>query len=274
MKRKTGIWAEIKKNNIFSLSACLFVFLFLSCGLDTFYVMDPPITDHTAVYSSTDYATNYFLFRTSETTSHNKDYNGSAGFKFLGTEVYYKIYNNYSTMNSDISRVENYLDADDPTSASDYIINNSNMNYRTLAISSGDYSPLIKNESNNRYVYIRLTDFEKDGPFQQGICLNDSQAISTYDSSMSLKYGSQIVYPRRNISKSGCTFNFGGDDDDYDLVPLSDDEDVKYSSSVSEEGVWYVNMYAISTGYDTSYTIYYSEPLHLGSVSIKVGEDN
>ena len=53
---------------------------------------------------------------------------------------------------------------------------------------------------------------------------------------------------------------------------MQSDEDVKGRAS---NGIWYVNMYAVSVGRDASYTPYYSLVCHLGSVAIdENSEDN
>ena len=55
---------------------------FASCGLDTFYYLEPPKTDgHTTKYTSDDRAQLYFSFLTNE-EGDNSDY-GSSDFFFL-----------------------------------------------------------------------------------------------------------------------------------------------------------------------------------------------
>ena len=52
----------------------LFAMLFVSCGLDTFYYLEPPKTDgHTTKYTSTDRPQLYFSFLTNE-EGDNSDY--------------------------------------------------------------------------------------------------------------------------------------------------------------------------------------------------------
>ena len=74
----------------FLLTGCLILFN-LSCGLDTFYVIDAPHhNEHIPEWDNPDIATDsYFEFWTVD-----KDYDS---VKFLGTDVYYKIYNQFST---------------------------------------------------------------------------------------------------------------------------------------------------------------------------------
>ncbi|MBQ2481529.1 MAG: hypothetical protein II516_09795, partial [Treponema sp.] len=76
----------------------------------------------------------------------------------------------------------------------------------------------------------------------------------------------QPVMPRRYIN-SNYGFNFGQDDNNP--LPKNGDADVNYSSSSSDSGTWYVDMYAVSVGRDTSYSTSYSKVLFLGSVKIQ-----
>ena len=87
--------AFCRKRTIFSLllTGCLILFN-LSCGLDTFYVIDGPTNViHKPDCSSIDYSENYFDFFTAD-----KEYDN---IRFLGTEVYYKIYKSSTRLNTE-----------------------------------------------------------------------------------------------------------------------------------------------------------------------------
>ncbi|MBQ5450514.1 MAG: hypothetical protein IIT57_10795, partial [Treponema sp.] len=101
--------------------------------------------------------------------------------------------------------------------------------------------------------------------FQQGICISN-QSMTKYDPSKALMHNGQPVMPRRYIN-SNYGFNFGQDDNNP--LPKNGDADVNYSGSASESGSWYVDMYAVSVGRDTSYSTSYSKVLFLGSVKIQ-----
>lgn len=260
------------KKNLRYTVALIFSMLLCTCGLDTFYYLDPPVTDgHTAYYTASDPLTLYFSFITNEESSLGDNYlffESGSDFSFLGTEVYYKIYNNYSTMVS----VENSINSLNSSSsnysqAAESLIES--RGYKPLKLSRGNFSPLIQagGSPQNRHVYIRLNDYGTETDYQSGICVGTSQ-MSKYTPSSALTYAGSAVYPRRFIdSKYG--FNFGKDDDNP--VPANGDSDVYYTSA-SEEGVWYVDMYAISIGRDSSYSTSYSKVLFLGS--IKISEDD
>ena len=57
------------------------LFLFASCGLESFYYLDPPKEDRLVLYTNSDRTLDYFSFRTNEGSEPNI----SLGeFEFLG----------------------------------------------------------------------------------------------------------------------------------------------------------------------------------------------
>ena len=263
-------------NRLFSLrklkypAAFAFLLLLEACGLDTFYYLDPPITDgHTSYYTTEDGIYRYFSFVTNEESSlgdNDQYFSSSSELVFLGTEVYYKIYNNYSTMVS----AENAIDSLN-SSSSNYAAAAESLiesrGYKPLKFSSGSFIPLVEAGSspNNRHVYIRLNDYGTEVDYSKGICIS-SQPMDRYSPADALMHNGQPVMPRRYIN-SNYGFNFGQDDNNP--LPKNGDADVNYSSSSSDSGTWYVDMYAVSVGRDTSYSTSYSKVLFLGSVKIQ-----
>src|SRR5574344_1019152 len=269
---KAGTKGEHYSTIVVLLVACFFLAFTSSCGLDSYYVLDAPLSDgHTAEYSTTDYTSKYFSFLTYENGT-NADYlTSSSEFKFLGTEVYYKIFNNYDTMVSYQSAVSSLNSTSYYSSAAEKMIDT--QGYKPLRLSTGSITPLIKATGSNKYVYIRLTDYDTSDDFQQGICVGGS-AMKSYDSTNALQYNGTAVFPRRYIN-SKYTFNFGDTSNtETGKVPAKGDEDVCWSDTTTTEGTWYVHMYAVSLGRDTTYTTSYSLVLHLGSVSIIQGSTN
>ena len=250
------------KNGILKLSFFLFAAILISaCGLDTFYYVDGPVSDgHIASYSSSDTLFDYFSCRTTEESpSENQYMFGSSECIFLGTEIYYKIYNNVSTMLSTESSIENMAsDSSSASSSASYLIDTKG--YKPLKLSSGAIFPLIKAGSspNNRFIYIKLTDAEP-------ICISNS-VMNIYTPGNELLVDGTAVLPRRYID-SAKGFSFGLDDNNP--VPLQTDEDVTWSDTATEDGVWYVDMYAVSIARDVNYTMQYSRPYLMGSVSIR-----
>lgn len=263
---KAGIQKERTAGIVVLTVACFFLFLMTGCGLDTYPVLFAPYSDgHTAYYDSDDFTQRYFSLRT------NDSENSSSSVKFKGTEIYYKIFNNYSTMVSYQSAVSTLNTDSNYTAAAEKMIDT--QGYKTLKLSTGSITPLVKATGDNRYVYIRLTDYGTSEAYSQGICLA-GEVLKTFSLADALTYNGTAVYPRRSINQK-YTFNFGGNNTDTDLVPIKTDEDVCWTDTTTKEKTWYVDLYAVSVGIDTStWTTYYSPVLHLGSTSIVEGEDN
>ena len=271
---KKAVLNYMKKNKISFLifiMNCFILFNF-SCGLESFYYLDPPKTDgHINDASSSDAVLRYFSFLTTETGENSQYINSSFDFSFQGTEVYYKIYNDYDTMLSVESYIDNLNLDDDVSNVAEILIDSKG--YVPLATSMGNVSPLIPAVGTNRYVYIRLNDLDSDA-YRSVICVSN-EALSNYDESKIISPGP--FFPRRSINmKYG--FNFNSEDEDYNPLPKEGDEDVTWTSVSSgesdEEGLWYVDMYAVSKGRDSSYTTSYSKVLFLGSVVINESDYN
>nr|MCR5401174.1 hypothetical protein [Treponema sp.] len=72
------------------------LFLFSACGLESYIYIDAPTVTHSTPTYETLPDNSYFEF----TTNENSDKPA-----FLGTAIYYKIYNNYTTMASQVSSI-------------------------------------------------------------------------------------------------------------------------------------------------------------------------
>ncbi|MBR4386838.1 MAG: hypothetical protein IKP51_09990 [Treponema sp.] len=248
--------------------AFAFLLLLEACGLDSFYYLDPPVTDgHISYYTTEDGILRYFSFVTNEESSlgdNDQYFSSSSELVFLGTEVYYKIYTSYSTM----VNVENAIDSLN-SSSSNYAAAAESLiesrGYKPLKFSHGSFSPLVEAGSspNNRHVYIRLNDYGSETDYSKGICISN-HPMDKYSLSDALMHNGNPVLPRRYIN-ANYGFNFGQDDNNP--LPKSGDADVNYSGSPSG-GIWYVDMYAVSVGRDTSYSTSYSKVLFLGSTKI------
>ena len=254
------------------LSACLILFSLGSCGLDTFYYLDEPKSDghqNLAVEGESDYLQDYFTCLSNEEASTGSNYeyfDSSSDFKFLGTEVVYRIYNSLSTLNSAVSSIESMASStSSSTNAATNLIETKG--YKPLKLDKGSVAPLMQAGStpNNRHLYVRLTSYGEDPKFQSSICISD-MTLTTFEEDAALRKNGEIVKPRRYIDNSfGFEFNSG---DENNPVPKSDDDDVTYSSTATEDGVWYVDMFALSVGRDATFTTTYSIPYHMGSVRI------
>ena len=127
--KKTRIIFNINKLLFICILSCL-SFFNLSCGLDTYIVVNPP----TKIFKQTNYNTTqfnelYFEFDTEEDMGDTYP----SDFKFLGTEIYYKIYSTSDLLESDTSYLKS-LAGSTETSANlaDKLINN--YKYKPLKI--------------------------------------------------------------------------------------------------------------------------------------------
>lgn len=237
--------AFCRKRIIFSLAltGCLILFN-LSCGLDTFYVVDAPSNViHQPDCTSIEYSDNYFEFYTVD-----RDYDS---IKFLGTDVYYKVYKSTSRLKTEAEDLQAAANRDDSNNSSaDKLI----QSYHFQPLRGAGYEDkvvLIPTSGTNQRVSIRLSDY-------QGIYL----AQITLDGENIYGSGSRVI-PVRNLPDSP-SFNFSSNQ-----TPKNEDADVNTSGSSSDKD-WYVSLFALAIGQDTTYTPIYSNILYLGSVKIPV----
>lgn len=253
---------------IFFFLCCLFGFT--ACGLDEFYELDPPVRCNNQPDTDTEFASRYFEFTTNETGENNKNYiDPSSSFKFLGTAIYYKIYNNLEKMQTDITQISALINSTNYSNAVSKI--RETLSYQELGTvkiedtqrKETSINPLISAQGKNRTVYIRLTNYQDTKEFSARILIDKEP----------LKAGDFELYPSRSGSNKSFDFGRTEDDKEVHVEPSQGDVDFVYGTfTESENKKYYVNMYAIAVGRDTTYTNYYSNALHLGSVSITATE--
>ena len=81
---------KLLKLFFFHFFSCILLFL-SSCGLDEYYEINAPYIRNNDPDYETEYDNRYFSFVTNDSDSGVE---AGAGFSFLGTAIYYKIYNN------------------------------------------------------------------------------------------------------------------------------------------------------------------------------------
>jgi hypothetical protein len=297
--KTTGIFSLHLKAviSLFSLAAGLFCLT--SCGLDEYYILEPPtVAYNTSYYSTADYTKWFYEFKTNETA--NSDYYASkkAGFVFLGTEIYYKIYNNYSTLASEKSAISSVNTSSNYSAAATRMIET--YTYQTLTTyPSMSWSPFVECAQSNRTVYIRLTQTGTGYEYRAAIALGTTSTVAdlsyigqyngttdsfTYNATTDVWTGASsgtvsysdidFVVPCRNGTTNSFDFFNNIDDDNegtlkYGVEPSSGDSDYKYSSTASADNTYYVQLYAVAVGRDSNYTNSYSLVLDLGTVPIE-----
>lgn len=247
----------------FLLVACLFLFN-LSCGLDTYEVFESPEqyihqpeADELGEYDR------YFEFYTNEPSS-----SGSySTISYLGTSVYYKIYNSKAQAETEknilISRSE---DSENSANASTYMM--STYAYQELLSSSGRNTVLIPTAYKNQLVHIRLNNSSAGNA---GILVDGKNIKNSAEASLPRRYKDDLSFNFDSYDKErndGRVKVYNNEGSDVDL-------DVKYlsTSPSSEEndiqnGVWYVVMFAVGVARDMTFTLNYSNILYLGTVKI------
>ena len=255
------------------------LFLFADCGLESFYFLDAPVTDGHSypTYDSSDPLSFCFRFMTAEQSENNSQYIGSgAEFSFKGTEVYYKIYNNFNTMKSNENTIDNLNTSSTASvsAAADRLLGS--FRYQPLCFTGGSdvvsETPFVAASGTDRYVYIKLNDYGSSDDYKSSICIGD-HSFDSFESASSVMEKGIAVRPVRKLDKP-YGFNFNADDEDNNPLPVKDDPDVNLSETPSEEGKWYVDMYAFSYGSDTTPTPSYSRVLFLGSITITESDYN
>lgn len=250
--RKTNfcIRTGLKKYVLWYCSLFLFL-LFTGCGLDTYYSVDNNMSlIHGPSYEASDYSEHYFEFISARNSN-----SGNSSFYFSGTEIYYRIYTNTSTLltnNASISSVNttsNYNGAFQRLQS---------LGYKELRTAENHSSPIISGNDGGKKIYIRLTNYQDDANYSARILIN----------------GSKLGTPRRTVTKHSFDFGRYSKDEVLNALPLSGDEDASIGGFTTGN-VYYVDLYAVASGRDTTFTNYYSTVLHLGTVPIDAGkEDN
>ena len=241
-----------RKRRFFSCfpAGCLILFnlfLFTACGLDTFYVINAPSRiGNEPTYASIDEADNFLEFYT-------KVEDQNEGIRFLGTDVYYKIYTDSSRLNSEHSSIMQLANSENTSNqAADRMI----ISYRFQPLFSSkkdsEHSVLIKTpekkeDREDRKVRIRLVNFE---PFEKA-----QITVS----------GNEMGIPLRSIPNNP-SFDFFAQS--AETRPKNDDADANISTSSAEPEEYYVSMFAVAVGQDNTYARLYSNVLYLGSVKI------
>lgn len=250
------------------------VFVLNSCGMDAVYYLYAPTSTYnvptitSANYSnpSANYETAYCSFKTQQAS--NAQYTSEdSPYQFLGTAIYYRIYNNYETMNSDISAISTKISSTNEADAATYIMETKK--YQPLRASGTSNDPLIpanKTDTNDT-VYIRLTNYQSEEMFSARILVGDGCESGSG--------GTNYGVPLRNVTEN-YNFDFGRKQgsENKKVIPQSGDADVTISSTAKASGVWYVALYAIGVGRDESFTTSYSNALHLGAVAISENDEN
>lgn len=212
-------------------------------------------------YTNSDATLSYFEFYASGNSNA-----GNSEFLYIGTTVYYKIYSNVSSMLSHHKSILAVNNSNDYSAAAERMIG---YGYQELNTNMGNVSPLVPKGMEGYYVRIRLTNYYED---------IDASNAARIEICPSKNVAAVATYIPRRSRGANYSFDFGrrgktGYDTSikYD-APASGDED--FNGSVPSDNKYYVAMYAVSLGRDTTFTNYYSNVTYLGSMTINAGNEN
>ncbi len=219
---------------------CLILFN-LSCGLDNIPVVHGPnATIHSPTHTNNDYEYNYFLFKVGPDNPE---------IKFVGTEVYYKIYKSVSTLDTQVNDLISISNKDDSDISAKKMIET--YLYQPLRTKEHYYDNILisKNVPEDTEIYIRLNNYTDEYLAQV--------KIGNSEHGIPVRYLPEPQY-----------FTFS--ELPADLKPKTDDVDVNANGSSSDPEMWFVSMFAIAVGQDENYSRLYSNVLYLGSVKIPI----
>ncbi len=128
---------------------------FMSCGLEETIKVEAPVkTVSTPLYSDTDYSNRYCGFVTVEEANSDMD-----NAKFIGTEIYYKIYNNYSALTSQRSAITSVNTASNGTAAATKLEGYTFQKLITYP-QIGDVSCFVPSENSDRVIIFRPKSYK------------------------------------------------------------------------------------------------------------------
>ncbi|MBR7064706.1 MAG: hypothetical protein IKI31_06145, partial [Treponema sp.] len=213
---------------------------------------------------------NYFEFTTNDVD--NRKLTGGS-FTYLGTAVYYKIYDSKTTVTSETNTIEN-KNTSTSSNAATYIIES--LKYQPLALDNVAKPVLIDEDVSNRRIYIRLTNDSTAVDPSSGKPMREAKLIIDFAKDTTVT-GSGV--PKRNVynatTKELLTFDFGRNQTNITekIIPQNDDVDSSINNASSTE--FYICAYAVAVGRDETYSMYYSPVAYLGCITVdSTNEDN
>lgn len=229
--------------------SCIF---FISCGLETVSYITAPELNY--LPENTDSLQRIYQFTTSDSLNSDEP-------TYVGTTIYYRIYNNKTKMNSDINSIQNVND-----DVVDVGFNRMrDLNFVELGSSKKSLldSPLFERKFIDEEIIVRL--------YREG----DSELFYPYfevGGNYIQASGINVIPLRAEASKSFQFYDYLTDEKTDDF-PQPDDIDVQYDSS-AQDTKWYVCAYAVSVGFiSETYSNYYSQLVYLGYIVVKPSYD-
>ena len=269
---------------------------FCSCGLDeTYELAEPTVRLNYSTYDTSDPLSWYCEFETAKQDSDLKEY-----LNYLGTGVYYKIYNNYSTLVSQRSSITSLNTSSNGSSAATRMIQT--LGFQSLGTNPNlSWAVFVKEDfDSSSYVKFRLksrpsADYSSGSMTAGSLAMiakragdaDDYAYVGYSGGEQSYTYTAssgtwsadfdtiRFVVPFRYDNSHSFDFFDDDDDDDdgnRDIEPENGDSDYYYSSSASAEDTYYVQLFAVSIARSGTYEMSYSLVLDLGAIPIIKGQ--
>ncbi len=258
--------AGFMQKNLFLLILCITAGIFVSsCGLEEVLSLDAPtVTQNNPLYSGDDPLYYYHAFYTEEAKQPEE---------FIGTEVYYKIYNNYSSLNSQRSAILSVNTSSNSSAAATRMIET--YTYQPLGTSENTGNVVfVPSTGVNRRIIIRVKNYQNGTGYSGDSDRYHFAACVRIADSL---YEPYIPY-RTGNSKSFDFFDYDEDNKGgtRDVEPAEGDTDYYYNSSGFSDGydnTYFVQLFAVAKAWNTTTCApSYSLVLDLGSVPIRKGE--
>ncbi len=257
--------AGFMQRKLILLILCITAGIFVSsCGLEEVLSLDSPtVTQNNPLYSGDDPLYYYHSFDTEEKNQPDE---------FIGTEIYYKIYNNYSSLNSHRSSILAVNTTSNSSAAATRMIET--YTYQPLGTSENTGNVVfVPASGSNTRVLFRVKNYMSGGGYSSDDDRYNFAACIRIDGS----YKDYIPY-RTGNAKSFDFFDYDEDDKEKtrDVEPAEGDSDYYYNSSGfsdSYDNTYFVQFFAVAKAWNTTTCApSYSLVLDLGSVPIKKGE--
>lgn len=271
--------------------------LFFSCGLEEIITVNAPETTYIdTLYSSNEPLSWYCSFATEE---------GGQPDSFVGTEVYYKIYNNSSNLATQCNAIKSVNTTSNASAAATRMI--TTYSYQPLSVepSVSGQTVFVPNSGGNTKITFRpktrtgnenysgeifeqfracvkyedqLRGFVFGGSALMFLYYDSSTESWSYSSSYNasgsgytaVDYSDiNFLIPYRSNGKSFDFFDELDTDSDENVEPEEGDDDYYYNSTASADNTYYVQFFAVGVAFDTAnLTNSYSRVLDLGSIPI------
>ncbi len=207
------------------------IFILSACGIKVFQSIDPPINANNPNIANGNEITSPELLNKFSFTAQDL-----SSLLNPGTDVYYRIYKSQTDLQKD-AKIINDANIEDTENGAQKLFS---LNYqKILSNTTGRGNPLIN--ENGGTIEITLANLDSDRAF-----------ISVMNT-IPLRYNNKYFNFDTEYNKGNDSY----------AIPRSGDSDFQDSSSSS--GYYFVNLYAVSTGMDTTiYKPIYSELLSLG----------